>query len=37
LDDQDVDAMRALVEPRGDLVGALTIDPVIAELDARVC
>jgi hypothetical protein len=37
LDDQDVRAARTVVEPRGDLVRALPVDPAVAELEARVC
>jgi hypothetical protein len=37
LDDQDVRTARTVVEPSGDLVRALSVDPTVAELEARVC
>jgi hypothetical protein len=37
LDDQDVRAARTLVEPRGDLIRSLPVDPAVPELEARVC
>jgi hypothetical protein len=32
-----VRAARTVVEPSGDLVRALSVDPTVAELEARVC
>src|SRR5205807_6812722 len=36
LHDQDVRTLRALVEPRCDLVGALAVDAAVAELELRI-
>jgi hypothetical protein len=32
-----VRAARTVVEPSGDLVRALSVDPTVVELEARVC